>query len=75
MAENTQSSAGRITVALAKPTQKALVHMHEVLGLNKTDAVNQALRVYDFLLTIAETDGAIRLKRMDGQVELLVLVH
>lgn len=59
----------RITVGLTRKTQKALARAAESEGLTKTDIVNRALQLYDWMLDQQTRGYKIATLREDGDVE------
>jgi hypothetical protein len=65
--------ADRITVALVAKAAADLLRTHSRTGLSKTDIVNRALSLYEFIDAELH-DGAELIVRRDGHDNLLKLL-
>lgn len=60
----------RVTVNLVPGAMEALEHAVATTGESKTDAINRAVRAYDWLVRVlAEDGGELVLQRKDGTAE------
>jgi hypothetical protein len=65
--------AAMITVALVEKAAADLARTHERTGLSKTDIVNRALSLYDFI-DAELSEGAELIVRRDGRANLLKML-
>jgi hypothetical protein len=65
----------RVTVNLTPRASKALAETAQLTGDSKTDTINRALQVYAFVQSIIEGDGALYVRRSDGdEMERLTIM-
>ena len=67
------AAAGRITVALVPKAANDLQVIHERTGLSKTDIVNRALSLYEFVDSELSA-GAELIVRQDGKEHIIKLL-
>lgn len=71
--EEAQPASGeRITVALIAKTAKELRRIQASTGLSKTDAVNRAISVYDFVVKQLDAENELIVRDPETGVERLV---
>ncbi|MEU6541231.1 hypothetical protein [Streptomyces sp. NPDC047000] len=64
----------RFTVTLIVQTLRALTHIMTVTGMSKTDILNRAVQIYDFVLTQSENDKELLLRSKDGTIEKVHII-
>jgi hypothetical protein len=70
----TADVSARITVSLITKAEDALDELHADLGLNKTDIVNRALQLYQFVREVERAGGHISTISADGLIERVRLI-
>jgi hypothetical protein len=56
----------RVTINLNRKALNALEAVSEATGYSKTDTINRALLIYEFVREIMESDGTLRIPRENG---------
>jgi len=69
-----QSVADRITVALVTKAAADLQHTQERTGLSKTDIVNRAVSLYEYLDARLASGDELLVRRRTGEVEIIRLL-
>ncbi|GHE61394.1 hypothetical protein [Streptomyces capitiformicae] len=64
----------RFTVTLIVQTLRALMHIMSVTGMSKTDIINRAVQIYDFVLTHQGDDKELLLRSKDGTIEKVHII-
>lgn len=64
----------RVTVNLVSKSAASLDRLSVSTGLSKTDVINRALQVYDFIDSETEAGKQILVRAADGTVEVLRLL-
>ena len=63
---SSNQSLERLGVNLTPRSVRALEESIEISGDSKTDVVNRALQVYDFLMKTVSADGAVYIRSTEG---------
>lgn len=64
----------RLTVNLTPKSDAALTNLAERTDLNRTDLVNRALQLYDYVDKATEAGHQLMLRRPDGQLDRIKLL-
>jgi hypothetical protein len=62
----TVQEAERVTVNLTPRSVRALRNIAEWTHYSKTDTINRALQVYEFIQQIIENDGSVHIRQTQG---------